>query len=87
MVNEDEQSEVEMRCRIQQGANAREKVEGVMLDRNILKKLKRKVLRACVTQACLNLYLVTVALTEQQQLKLVLVLSNNTKQRGLTKEG
>ena len=45
------------------------KVEGVMLDRNILKKLKRKVLRACVTQACLNLYLVTVALTEQQQLK------------------
>ena len=36
-----------------------------MLDRNILKKLKRKVLRACVTQACLNLYLETVALTEQ----------------------
>ena len=32
-----------------------------------LKKLKRKVLRACVTQACLNLYMVTVALTEQQQ--------------------
>ena len=32
-----------------------------------LKKLKRKVLRACVTQACLNLYLETVALTEQQQ--------------------
>ena len=56
-----------MRCRIQQGANARGKVEGVMLDRNILKKLKRKVLRACVTQACLNLYLETVALTEQQQ--------------------
>ena len=25
-----------------------------MLDRNILKKLKRKVLRACVTQACLK---------------------------------
>ena len=36
-------SEVEMRCRIQQGANARGKVEGVMLDRNILKNLKRKV--------------------------------------------
>ena len=67
MVNEDEHSEVEMRCRIQQGANVRGKVEGVMLDRNILKKLKRKVLRACVTQACLNLYLETVALTEQQQ--------------------
>ena len=27
MVNEDEHSEVEMRCRIQQGANARGKVE------------------------------------------------------------
>ena len=67
MFNEEGHSEVEMRCRIQQGANARGKVEGVMLDRNILKKLKRKVLRACVTQACLNLYLVTVALTEQQQ--------------------
>ena len=37
MVNEDEHSEVEMRCRIQQGANALGKVEGVMLDRNILK--------------------------------------------------
>ena len=67
MVNEDEHSEVEMRCQIQQGANASGKVEGVMLDRNILKKLKRKVLRACVTQACLNLYLETVALTDQQQ--------------------
>ena len=41
-----------------------------MLDRNILKKLKRKVLRACVTQACLNLYLETVASTEQQQQQL-----------------
>ena len=69
MVNEDENSEVEMRCRIPQGANACGNVEGVMLDRNILKKLKRKVLRACVTQACLNLYLETVASTEQQQLK------------------
>ena len=49
------------------GANACGKVEGVMLDRNILKKLKRKVLRACVTQTCLNLYLETVASTEQQQ--------------------
>ena len=49
----------------QQGANAWGKVEGFILDRNILKKLKRKVLRVCVTQACLNLYLETVALTEQ----------------------
>ena len=67
MVNEDGHSEVEMRCRIQQGANARGKVEGFMLDRNILIKLKRKVLRACVKPACVYLYLETVALTEQQQ--------------------
>ena len=40
MIKEDGHSEVEMRCRIQQGANARGKVEGVMLDRNILIKLK-----------------------------------------------
>ena len=50
------------------GSECLGKVEGVMLDRNILKKLKRKFLRACVTKACLNLYLETVALTEQQQL-------------------
>ena len=62
MANEDGYSDVEMRCRIQQGANARGKVEGVILDRNILKKLKRKVLRAR-----LYLYLETVALTEQEQ--------------------
>ena len=41
MVNEDEHSEVEMRCRIQQGANVWGKVEGVMLDRNILKKAEK----------------------------------------------
>ena len=87
MGNEDEHSEVEMRCRIQQGANARENVEGVMLDRNILKKLKRKVLRACVTQACLNMYLVTVALTEQQQLKVGSGFVEQHEQRGLKKEG
>ena len=67
MVNEDEHSEVEMRCRTQQGANAWGKVEGVMLGQKHLKKLKRKVLRACVTQTCLNMYPETVALTEQQQ--------------------
>ena len=57
MVNEDGHSEVEVRCRIQQGANAWGKVEGFMLDRNILKRLKRKMLRACVTPACLYLYM------------------------------
>ena len=44
------------------------KVEGVMLERKISKKLKGKVLRACVTPA--HLYgLETVALTEQQKLQ------------------
>ena len=62
MVYEDVHSEVEVRRWIQQGANAWGKVEGVMLDRNIFKKLKRKVLIACVTPACLY-YLETVALT------------------------
>ena len=42
MVNEDEHSEVEMRCRIQQGANAWGKVEGVRLDINILKKAEKE---------------------------------------------
>ena len=40
-----------MRRRTQAGSNAWRKVEGVMLDRKIKKKLKGKVLRACVTPA------------------------------------
>ena len=38
-----------MRRRIQAGANAWRNVEGVMLDTNIFKKLKGKVIRARVT--------------------------------------
>ena len=83
MVNEDGHSEVEMRCRIQQGANAREKVEGVMLDRNISKKLKRKLVRACVTPACLYLYLESgVDRTTTAAASLVLVSSNNQNKDG-----
>ena len=69
MVSEDGHSEVEVRRRIQAGVNAWRKVEGVMLDRKISKKLKGKVLRTHVTPACLY-GLETVALTEQQQQKL-----------------
>ena len=58
-----------MRRRTQAGANVWRKVEGVMLDRKILKKLKGKILSTCVTPACLYV-LETVALTEQQQQKL-----------------
>ena len=73
-----------MRCRIQQGVNARGKVEGSHVGQKHFEKAERKVLRACVRQACLNLYLETVALTEQQQAaaRLVLVLSNNTNKEG-----
>ena len=53
MVTKDGHSELETRRRIQAGANAWRKVEGVMLDRTISKKLKGKGLRACVTPACL----------------------------------
>ena len=77
MVTEDGHSEVEVRRRIQAGANAWRKVKGFMLDRTISKKLKGKVLRACVTPACLY-GLETVALTEQQQLGS----SNNKNKEG-----
>ena len=53
MVAEDGHLEAEVRRRTQAGANAWRKVEGVMLDRKISKKLKGKVLRTCVTPACL----------------------------------
>ena len=65
MVTEDGHSAAEVRRRTQAGANAWRKVEGVMLDRN-KNKLKVKVLRTCVTPACLY-GLETMALTEQQQ--------------------
>ena len=69
MVTEDGHSAAEVRRRTQAGANAWRKVEGVMLDRKKLKKLKLKVLRTCVAPACLY-GLETVALIEQQQQKL-----------------
>ena len=50
-----------------------------MLDRNISKKLKGKILRTCVTPACLY-GLETVVLTEQQQQKLQ-VCENNWVRR------
>ena len=79
MVTEDGHSTAEVRRRIQAGANAWRKVEGVMLDRTISKKLKGKVLRTCVTPACLY-GLETAALTEQQQQKLQ-VCENNWVRR------
>ena len=51
------------------GSECLGKGRGSHVGQKHFEKLKRKVLRACVTQACLNLYLETVASTEQQQLK------------------
>ena len=79
MVTEDGHSEAEVRRRIQAGANAWRKVEEIMLDRNISKKLKGKILRPCVTPAFLY-GLETVALTEQHQQKLQ-VCENNWVRR------
>ena len=63
IITEDGHSKVEVRRRTQVGANAWRKVEGVMLEKKNSKKLKGKVLRACVTPACLY-DPETVALTE-----------------------
>ena len=62
-------SEVEMRCRIQQGANAWGKVEGSHVGQKHFEKAETESPESLCTKACLNLYLETVALTEQQQLK------------------
>ena len=80
MVTEDGHSEVEVRRRIQAGVNAWRKVEGVMLDRKISKKLIGKVMRACVTPPCLY-GLETVTLTGQQQQQQLQVCENNLVRR------
>ena len=50
------------------GSECLGKGRGSHVGQKHFEKAERKVLRACVTKACLNLYLETVALTEQQQL-------------------
>ena len=69
MIDESGKAESEVRRRIQAGANAWRKVEGVMVDRNISKKVKGKVLTTCVIPACIY-GLETVALTEEQTQRL-----------------
>ena len=62
--------EVEVRSRIQAGANAWRNVEGVMMDRKISRKLKGDVLDSCVVPA--GTYdLETLAPSEPHQHKLV----------------
>ena len=62
----DGKSEAEVQRRIWVDANAWRRVKGVMADRKISRKLKRKVLMSCVMPAYLY-KLEMVALTERQQ--------------------
>ena len=72
--------DVEVRRRIQAGANAWRNVEGVMVDRNISKKLKGKVLDSCVVPA--SIYgLETLALSELHQHKLQVCENNLIRSR------
>ena len=50
-ISENGRVDVEVRRRIQAGANAWRNVEGVMVDRNISRQLKGKVLDSCVVPA------------------------------------
>ena len=61
--------DVEVRRRIQVGANAWRNVEGVMVDRKISRKLKGKVLDSCGVPAS-TYGLETLALSELHQHKL-----------------
>ena len=68
-ISENERMAVEVRRRIQAGANARRNVEGVMVERNISRKLKGKVLDSCVV-AAITYGMETLALSELHQHKL-----------------
>ena len=78
-VSSDGRSETEVRRRVQAGANAWRQVEGVMSDRHISKKLKGKVLGACVTPAMLY-GLETLPVSEKHQHRLQ-VCENNCVRR------
>ena len=75
----DGRSETEVRRRVQAGANTWRQVGGVMSDRHISKKLKGKVLGACVTPAMLY-GLETLPVTEKHQHRLQ-VCENNWVRR------
>ena len=69
-ISENGSVDVEVRRRIQAGANARRDVEGVMVDRKISRKVKGKVLDSCVVPAS-TYGLETLALSELHQHKYV----------------
>ena len=68
-ISENGRVEVEVRRRIQAGANAWRNVEGVMMDRKISRKLRGAVLDSCVVPAS-TYGLETLALSELHQHKL-----------------
>ena len=68
-ISENGQVDVEVRRRIQAGANAWRNVEGVMVDRKMSRELKGKVLDSCVVPAS-TYGLETLALSELHQHKL-----------------
>ena len=68
-ISENGRVDVDVRRRIQAGASAFRKVEGVMVDRKISRKLKGKVLDSCVVPAS-TYGLETLALSELHQHKL-----------------
>ena len=78
-VSSDGRSETDVRRRVQDGANTWRQVEGVMSDSHISKKLKGKVLGACVTQAMLY-GLETLPVFEKHQRRLQ-VCENNWVRR------
>ena len=65
-ISENGRVDVEVRRRIQAGANARRNVDGVMVDSKISRKLKGKVLDSCVVPAS-TYRLETLALSELHQ--------------------
>ena len=60
-ISENGRVEVEVRRRIQAGANARRNVDGVMMDINISRKLKGNVLDSCVVPTSIHMALVRKA--------------------------
>ena len=74
-ISENGRVKVDVRRRIQAGANAWRNVEGVMMGRKISRKLKGKVLDSCVVPAS-TYGLETLALSELNQHKLY-VCENN----------
>ena len=74
-VCEDGGSSKEIQRRVQAGAAAWRRVEGIMWDRKLKKQLKGKVLEACVVPACIY-GLGTLALTERQEEKIQIAENN-----------